>query len=67
MKKNDIKALDKLSVEALREKLQELKKEVFKAYNARVQGATKDVHGISKVKKDIARVLTVLRKKELGL
>jgi ribosomal protein L29 len=67
MKKNDIKALDKLSVETLREKLQELKKEVFKAYNARVQGTTKDVHGISKVKKDIARVLSVLKKKELGL
>jgi ribosomal protein L29 len=67
MKKNDIKALDKLNVETLREKLRELKKEVFRAYNARFQGTTKDAHAVSKVKKDIARVLTVLRKKELGL
>lgn len=60
MKANE---LTKLSVEELNEKLAELKDELFKL---RFQHAIKQLdnpHKIADVKKDIARVMTVIRQK----
>ena len=56
--------LVKLSVEELNAKLKELKGELF---NLRFQHAINQLenpHKIADVKKDIARVMTVLRQKE---
>ena len=55
--------LRKLSVEELQEKLKELKAELF---NLRFQHAINQLenpHKIADVKKDIARVMTVLNQK----
>ena len=56
--------LRSMSVEALESKLKELKAELF---NLRFQHAINQLdnpHKIADVKKDIARVMTVLRQKE---
>ena len=60
MKANDIR---KMSAEELETKLKELKSELF---NLRFQHAINQLenpHKIADVKKDIARVMTVLREK----
>ena len=57
--------LRKMSVEALEEKLKELKAELF---NLRFQHAINQLdnpHRINDVKHDIARVMTVLREKNV--
>jgi len=64
-----IKATDlrELSDESLVEKLREAKAELF---NLRVQSATGqlDNHGrLQVVRKDIARIYTIMRERELGL
>ena len=60
MKTNDIR---KMSAEELNAKLKELKSELF---NLRFQHAINQLenpHRIADVKKDIARVMTILREK----
>ena len=60
MKTNDIR---KMSAEELNAKLKELKSELF---NLRFQHAINQLenpHKIADVKKDIARVMTILREK----
>lgn len=60
-------ALRKLSDEELRKKRADLKEELF---NLRFQAATgqlDNVMRIRQVRKDIARVMTILRERELGL
>ena len=60
MKTNDIR---KMSAEELDAKLKELKSELF---NLRFQHAINQLenpHRIAEVKKDIARVMTILREK----
>ena len=59
--------LRELSVEELQTKLTELKTELF---NLRFQLAVNQLENTSRigaVKKDIARVSTILRKRELGI
>ena len=63
MKAKEIKEVRALSVEKLEEKLQELKKDLFML---RMQLATNQLDNpmqISAVKKDIARVKTIIREK----
>ena len=65
MKAKEIKDVRALSVEKLEEKLQELKKDLFML---RMQHATNQLDNpmqIAAVKKDIARVKTILKEKEL--
>ena len=65
MKAKEIKEVRALSVEKLAEKLQELKKDLFML---RMQHATNQLDNplqIAAVKKEIARVKTILREKEL--
>ena len=63
MKAKEIKEVRGLSVEKLQEKLQELKKDLFML---RMQHATNQLDNpmqIAAVKKDIARVKTIIREK----
>ena len=64
MKAKEIKNVRDMSVEKLQEKLQELKKDLFML---RMQHATNQLENplqIAAVKKDIARIKTIIREKE---
>ena len=63
MKANEIRSM---SVEELQTKLQDLKKDLF---NLRLQHATNQLDNpirIAEVKKDIARVKTIIREQQLA-
>ena len=67
MKAKEIKEVRGLSVEKLQEKLQELKKDLFML---RMQHATNQLDNplqIAAVKKDIARIKTIIREKETNI
>ena len=67
MKAKEIKEVRALSVEKLTEKLQELKKDLFML---RMQHATNQLDipmQIAAVKKDIARIKTIIREKETNV
>ena len=67
MKAKEIKEVRALSVEKLAEKLQELKKDLFML---RMQHATNQLDNpmqIANVKKDIARIKTIIREKETNV
>ena len=67
MKAKEIKQVRELSVEKLQEKLQELKKDLFML---RMQHATNQLENpmqIAAVKKDIARIKTIIREKETNV
>ena len=67
MKAKEIKEIRGLSVEKLEEKLQELKKDLFLL---RMQHATNQLDNpmqIAAVKKDIARIKTIIREKETNV
>ena len=67
MKAKEIKELRGLTAEKLAEKLQELKKDLFML---RMQHATNQLDNpmqIAAVKKDIARVKTIIREKETNV
>ena len=64
MKAKELKEIRGLSVEKLEQKLQELKKDLFML---RMQHATNQLDNpmqIAAVKKDIARIKTIIREKE---
>ena len=67
MKAKEIKDLRGLTAEKLEEKLQELKKDLFML---RMQHATNQLDNplqIATVKKDIARIKTIIREKETNV
>ena len=67
MKAKELKEIRGLSVEKLEAKLQELKKDLFML---RMQHATNQLDNpmqIAAVKKDIARVKTIIREKETNV
>ena len=67
MKAKEIKEIRGLSVEKLEAKLQELKKDLFML---RMQHATNQLDNpmqINAVKKDIARIKTIIREKETNV
>ena len=67
MKAKEIKEIRGLSVEKLEAKLQELKKDLF---ILRMQHATNQLDNpmqIAAVKKDIARIKTIIREKETNV
>ena len=67
MKAKEIKEIRSLSVEKLEEKLQDLKKDLFML---RMQHATTQLDNpmqIAAVKKDIARIKTIIREKETNV
>ena len=67
MKTKELKEIRSLSVEKLEEKLQELKKDLFML---RMQHATNQLDNpmkLAAVKKDIARIKTIIREKETNV
>lgn len=56
-----------LSDQELRERLQELKQELFNLRFQRATGRLDNYRRIREAKREIARVLTVLRERELGI
>ena len=67
MKAKEIKEIRGLSIEKLEAKLQELKKDLFML---RMQHATNQLDNpmqLANVKKDIARVKTIIREKETNV
>ena len=67
MKAKEIKEVRGLSTQKLQEKLQELKKDLFML---RMQHATNQLDNpmqIASVKKDIARIKTIIREKETNV
>ena len=67
MKAKELKEIRGLSVEKLEQKLQELKKDLFML---RMQHATNQLDNpmqIAAVKKDIARIKTIIREKETNV
>ena len=67
MKAKEIKEIRGLSVEELNKKLDELKKDLFML---RMQHATNQLDNpmqIANVKKDIARIKTIIREKETNV
>ena len=67
MKAKEIKEIRGLSVEKLEEKLQDLKKDLFML---RMQHATNQLDNplqLAAVKKDIARIKTIIREKETNI
>ena len=67
MKAKEIKEARGLSVEKLEQKLQDLKKDLFML---RMQHATNQLDNpmqIANVKKDIARIKTIIREKETNV
>ena len=61
MKNKEIK---KLSYDELRNKVNSLKKDLFNFRFRKVNGQLEDVAKVSLVRKDIAKILTVLNKKK---
>ncbi len=57
--------LRKLSEGELQKKLREFRKELFNLRFQHATGQLEKTHRLSEVKRDIARILTVLREKEL--
>ena len=67
MKAKEIKEVRSLSLEKLEQKLQDLKKDLFML---RMQHATNQLDNpmqIAAVKKDIARIKTIIREKETNV
>ena len=58
--------LRQYSLQELRQKLEELKKQLFELNFQRQMGNVQKPHLFRAVKKDIARVLTVMKEKEDG-
>ena len=60
-----LKEYRKMATDQLKEREQELRMELFKLRTSSATEKVKDVSQFGKVKKDIARILTVLRENEL--
>ena len=62
---NKIRELKKLDIKGLRQKLIETKKELVRLGMLTPDKKEKDVHLYKKKKKEIARILTLIREEEL--
>ena len=60
MKNKEIK---KLSIDELKNKVNVLKKDLFNIRFKKVNGQLEDTAKVSKIKKDVAKILTTLEKK----
>ena len=60
MKNKEIK---KLSIDELKSKVNVLKKDLFNIRFKKVNGQLEDTSTVSKIKKDVAKILTSLKKK----
>ncbi|MDQ3098680.1 MAG: 50S ribosomal protein L29 [bacterium] len=65
MRSNDVKQLQNATVEDLKKQLTDLRSKLEVATSGHVMGTLTNGRTLSSLRKDIARVLTVLRAKEL--
>jgi large subunit ribosomal protein L29 len=65
MATEDLKQFRKMAVDQLKEREEELRQELFKLRTSGATEKVKDTSRFGKVKKDIARILTVLREQEM--
>lgn len=65
MKKNDLAQIKGLEIKELREKIKAIKIEIADLMLDKNMKKLKDLRLISKKRKDLAQVLTILRQKEL--
>lgn len=65
MKKNDLNDLKTIDIKALKERSAKIKLEIVDLMLDRNVGKLKDVRMVSKKRRDLAQILTVLRQKEL--
>ena len=56
------KEIEKLSIDELKNKIHSLKKDLFNFRFRKINGQLEDTAKISQIKKDVAKVLTALRK-----
>lgn len=66
MKSNELKETKLKDPKELKVMLNELKKEIAKLIVERATGKTKNVSLIGQKRKDVARILTIIRQKELS-
>lgn len=64
MKRKDVEKLHQLSVQELREKLVQTRKELIDLRMSEGREKTKDVKIIGKKRDDLARIMTILKEKE---
>lgn len=65
MKRNDFQEIKGLSIKAITEKIKAAKKEIADLVIDKNMSKLKDLKSISKKRKDVAQMMTVLRQKEL--
>lgn len=65
MKKNDLTKIKNLDIKELKEKVIAIKKEIADLVLDKNMKKLKDVKSVSKKKKDLAQVLTIIRQKEM--
>jgi len=64
MKRKDIEKLHQLSVQELREKLTQAKKELVDLRMSEGKEKIKDIKAMGKKRDEVARVMTILKEKE---
>ncbi|MCM8772402.1 MAG: 50S ribosomal protein L29 [candidate division WOR-3 bacterium] len=67
MKKEEIKKWREASKEEIENKILELKRKLYELKNQLLIGQLKNYSQIKEIKKDIARLKTILRERELGV
>ena len=65
MASETLKEFRKMAVDELQDRERELRKELFKLKTQSATEKVQDVSQFRKIKKDIARILTILRQQEL--
>lgn len=66
MKKRDLKELHTRTIEELQKALIDIKAEIIKMQIELSRGADKNLNSVRNKKKDLARILTVIREKEVS-
>ncbi len=65
MKKNELNEIKKTEIKALSEKIKQAKKDLLDLKFDQNLGKLKDKKGVSKKRKNIAQMMTILRQKEM--
>lgn len=65
MKKNDLTEVKALDIKTIKERVKKTRDEIVQSIMEKKMSQLKDLKTISKKKKDLAQILTVLRQKEL--
>ena len=67
MKKEEIKKWKEATNQEIENKIMELKMKLYEMKNQLILGQLKNYSQIKEIKKDIARLKTILREKEIGV